>query len=314
MSTVICNICERREAFFFRPYSGDKLCRKCFTMSIKNKVRATIAKYNMLEYDDRIAIAVSGGKDSLSLLHVLARIERNFPKASLVAVSIDEGITGYRDEAIKMAAEKCKELGVAHHIVSFKELYGYTQDEIVTRRKREEKTELTPCAYCGVLRRKALNIAAREMKADKVATAHTLDDETQTILLNILHGDPLRIARQKPLTDDVHPKLVQRIKPFCEIPERETALYAYIKKIRFQDMPCPYASEAMRNDIRLFLNRMEHKHAGTKFTVFKSIEKIRPAIGRMVRKEELTECVKCGEPTTGEICKTCEMLQQLKML
>ncbi|MDH5374342.1 MAG: TIGR00269 family protein [Candidatus Bathyarchaeota archaeon] len=283
-------------------------------MSIKNKVRATIAKYNMLEYDDRIAIAVSGGKDSLSLLHVLARIERNFPKASLVAVSIDEGITGYRDEAIKMAAEKCKELGVAHHIVSFKELYGYTQDEIVTRRKREEKTELTPCAYCGVLRRKALNIAAREMKADKVATAHTLDDETQTILLNILHGDPLRIARQKPLTDDVHPKLVQRIKPFCEIPERETALYAYIKKIRFQDMPCPYASEAMRNDIRLFLNRMEHKHAGTKFTVFKSIEKIRPAIGRMVRKEELTECVKCGEPTTGEICKTCEMLQQLKML
>ena len=268
----------------------------------------------MLEYDDRIAVAVSGGKDSLSILHILAKIERNFPKASLVAVSVDEGIKGYRDEAIKMAAEKCKELGIEHHIISFKELYGYTQDEIVTRRKREEKTELTPCAYCGVLRRKALNIAAREMKADKVATAHTLDDETQTILLNFLHGDPLRIARQKPLTDDVHPKLVQRIKPFCEIPERETALYAYIKKIRFQDMPCPYASEAMRNDIRLFLNRMEHKHAGTKFTVFKSIEKIRPAIGKMVRKEELTECVKCGEPTTGEICKTCEMLQQLKML
>ena len=314
MSTVICTICKCGEAFFFRPYSGEKLCRRCFSKSIENKVRATIAKYNMLEYDDRIAVAVSGGKDSLSILHILAKIERNFPKTSLVAVSVDEGIKGYRDEAIKMAAEKCKELGIEHHIISFKELYGYTQDEIVTRRKREEKTELTPCAYCGVLRRKALNIAAREMKADKVATAHTLDDETQTILLNFLHGDPLRIARQKPLTEDVHPKLVQRIKPFCEIPERETALYAYIKKIRFQDMPCPYASEAMRNDIRLFLNRMEHKHAGTKFTVFKSIEKIRPAIGKMVRKEELTECVKCGEPTTGEICKTCEMLQQLKML
>ena len=314
MSTVICTICKRGEAFFFRPYSGEKLCRRCFSKSIENKVRATIAKYNMLEYDNRIAVAVSGGKDSLSLLHVLARIERNFPKASLVAVSVDEGIKGYRDKALEMAAEKCKERGIEHHTVSFKKLYGYTQDEIVTRRKREEKTELTPCAYCGVLRRKALNIAARDVKADKVATAHTLDDETQTILLNILHGDPLRIAREKPLTDDVHPKLVQRIKPFCEIPERETALYAYIKKIRFQDMPCPYASEAMRNDARLFLNRMEHKHAGTKFTVFKSIEKIRPAIGKMVRKEELTECVKCGEPTTGEICKTCEMLQQLKML
>ncbi len=314
MSTAICNICKRRDAFFFRPYSGEKLCKKCFAISIEDKVRATIAKYSMLEHDDRLAIAVSGGKDSLSLLHILARIERKFPKASLVAVSIDEGIKGYRDKALEIAAENCKKLSVEHHIVSFKELYGCTQDEIVRRLKKEGKTELTPCAYCGVLRRKALNIVAREVKADKVATAHTLDDETQTILLNILHGDPLRIAREKPVTDDVHPKLVQRIKPFCRIPERETTLYAYIKELRFQDMPCPYASEAMRNDIRLFLNRMEHKHSGTKFTIFTSIEKIRPAIAKIVRKEELNECNKCGEPTTERICKACQMLQQLKML
>ncbi|MGC9345450.1 MAG: TIGR00269 family protein, partial [Candidatus Bathyarchaeales archaeon] len=137
------------------------------------------------------------------------------------------------------------------------------------------------------------------------------DDEAQTILLNILHGDALRIAREKPVTDLVHSKLVQRIKPFCEIPEKETALYAYIRKIRFQSMPCPYASEALRNDIRIFLNRMEQKHAGIKFTIFKSVEKIRPAIEKIGAKEELTECIKCGEPTTGEICKTCEMLQQL---
>ena len=314
MSTAICNICKRRDAFFFRPYSGEKLCKKCFAISIENKVRATIAKYSMLENDNRIAIAVSGGKDSLSLLHILARIERKFPKTSLVAVSIDEGIKGYRDKALEIAAENCKKLSVEHHIVSFKELYGCTQDEVVRRLKKEGKTELTPCAYCGVLRRKALNIVAREVKADKVATAHTLDDETQTILLNILHGDPLRIAREKSVTGDVHPKLVQRIKPFCRIPERETTLYAYIKELRFQDMPCPYASEAMRNDIRLFLNRMEHKHSGTKFTIFKSIEKIRPAIAKVVRKEELNECNKCGEPTTERICKACQMLQQLKML
>ncbi|MCK4483012.1 TIGR00269 family protein, partial [Candidatus Bathyarchaeota archaeon] len=118
----------------------------------------------------------------------------------------------------------------------------------------------------------------------------------------------------KSVTGDVHPKLVQRIKPFCRIPERETTLYAYIKELRFQDMPCPYASEAMRNDIRLFLNRMEHKHSGTKFTIFKSIEKIRPAIAKVVRKEELNECNKCGEPTTERICKACQMLQRLKML
>jgi uncharacterized protein (TIGR00269 family) len=314
MGTSICTSCKHREAFFFRPYSGEKLCKKCFTLSIEDKVRATIAKYDMLKYDDRIAIAVSGGKDSLSLLYILAKIERNFPNASLVAVSVDEGIRGHRDKAIKMAAENCKKLSVEHFIVSFEELYGYAQDEIAKRLKRKESGGLTPCAYCGVLRRKALNIAAREAKADKVATAHTLDDEAQTILLNILHGDPLRIAREKPLTDKVHPKLVQRIKPFCEIPERETTLYAYVKEMRFQDTPCPYASEAMRNDIRFFLNRMEHKHAGTEFTVFKSIEKIRPAIEKIVKKEELNECSECGEPTTEKTCKACQMLQQLGML
>lgn len=308
---VICTVCKRGEAFFFRPYSGEKLCKRCFTLSVEDKVRVTIAKYKMLEYNDRIAVAVSGGKDSLSLLHILAKIEQKYPKASLVAVSVDEGIRGYRDKAIKMAAENCEKLGIKHHIVSFKQLYGYTLDQIVKRLKRKGGDALTPCAYCGVLRRKALNIAARDVKADKLATAHTLDDEAQTILLNILHGDALRIAREKPITDEVHPKLVQRIKPFCEVPEKETALYAYIRKIRFQSMPCPYASEAMRNDIRIFLNRMEQKHAGIKFTIFRSIEKIQRALEKAVRKEGLKECNKCGEPTTANICKTCQILRQV---
>lgn len=275
--TTTCSICKRKEAFFFRRYSGEKLCRKCFAESIEEKVRATIAKYKMFNFDDRIAVAVSGGKDSVSLLHILAKIERDYPKASLVAITVDEGIRGYRDEALEIAVENCRKLGIDHYTVSFKELYGYTLDEIVEKTVKT-KSELTPCAYCGVLRRRALNIAARDLKADKIATAHTLDDETQTVLLNIFHGDVLRIAREKPVTDEKHPKLVQKVKPFCEIPEKETALYAYVKKIRFQSTPCPYAQEALRNDIRVMLNRIEEKHAGTKFTIFKAIEKIRPAL------------------------------------
>ncbi|MEM2984914.1 MAG: TIGR00269 family protein [Candidatus Jordarchaeaceae archaeon] len=311
MASVACTLCRRREAFFFRPYSGEKLCRRCFSKSIEAKVRATIAKYKMLDFDDRIAVAVSGGKDSVSLLHILARIERDYPKASLVAVTVDEGIKGYRDEALKIAGICGKNCVIQHHVVSFKELYGYTLDEIVDRLKQKSNSGLTPCAYCGVLRRRALNMAAKNLGADKLATAHTLDDEAQTILLNILHGDILRIAREKPTTDEAHPKLVPRVKPFCEIPERETALYAYIKKIRFQSRPCPYASEALRNDIRRMLNRMEEKHTGIKFTIFKSIEKIRPVIEKIVNKEGLKECIICGEPTTEGICKTCQILKQM---
>ncbi len=81
----LCDVCHRREAFYSRRHSGVKLCKSCFTKSIEEKTRATVAKYNMFQFDDRIAVAVSGGKDSVSLLHVLAKIERKHPKASLVS-------------------------------------------------------------------------------------------------------------------------------------------------------------------------------------------------------------------------------------
>jgi uncharacterized protein (TIGR00269 family) len=266
----------------------------------------------MLNFDDHLAVAVSGGKDSLSLLNILAKLKRFRPKTNLTAVTVDEGIVGYRDEALEIAAANCKKLEIPHCIVSFKDLYGFSLDEIIVRARNKGLTELTACAYCGVLRRKAINTGARQVKANKVATAHTLDDETQTILMNIFHGDVARLAKEKPVTSEVHPLLVQKIKPFCEIPEKESALYAYIKKIRFQDTPCPYASEALRNDVRGMLNCMEEKHAGTKFTVLKSIERLRPALEATSKKEAFKTCVECGEPSSADLCKTCEMLRQIR--
>jgi len=217
-ASAYCTACKSREAFFFRQYSGERLCKRCFSRSVEDKVRATIARYSMLKFNDRIAVAVSGGKDSVSLLHILAKLERNHPKSSLVAVTVDEGIRGYRDEALRIAAETCRKLEIEHYTVSFKELFGVALDEIVRRQRRKADSSVTPCAYCGVLRRKALNLAARSVGADKLATAHTLDDEVQTMLLNVFHGDVWRLAKEKPVTDEVHPKLVRRIKPFCEIP------------------------------------------------------------------------------------------------
>jgi uncharacterized protein (TIGR00269 family) len=307
----VCSTCKRKEAFFYRPYSGERLCKKCFAESIEAKVRGTVATYSMFNFDDRIAVAVSGGKDSLSLLHVIAKMERFRPKAALVAVTVDEGIKGYRDEAMKIAETHCKKLNVAHHVVSFKDLYGFTLDEIVARTRQKNEKELTACAYCGVLRRRALNVAAREVDATKIATAHTLDDEVQTILMNIFHGDVARLAKEKPVTDDVHVRFVQKVKPFCEVPERESALYAYVKKIQFQDTPCPYASEALRNDIRVMLNRIEEKHAGTKFTIFNSVERIRPALSGIGNSDHFEECARCGEPASQGLCKVCQILEEL---
>jgi uncharacterized protein (TIGR00269 family) len=266
----------------------------------------------MLQFDDHLAVAVSGGKDSLALLYILAKLRKFRPKTVLTAITVDEGIKGYRDEALDIAVSICKKLDVSHHIVSFKELYGFSLDEIVERARQRGQTELTACAYCGVLRRRAINAGARAVKADKVATAHTLDDEVQTVLMNILRGDIARLAKEKQVSDEVHPLFVQKIKPFCEIPEKESALYAYIKKISFQDTPCPYASQALRNDIRGMLNRMEEKHAGTKFTVFRAMEKLRPAVEATIKKEAFKLCVECGEPSALDLCKTCELLRHVR--
>jgi uncharacterized protein (TIGR00269 family) len=312
MASTDCTACKTREAFFHRQYSGETLCKKCFTLSIEAKVRGTIARYRMLSFNDHLAVAISGGKDSLSLLHILARQKRFRPKTTLTAVTVDEGIRDYRDEALEIAEKNCEKLEIPHHIVSFQALYGFTLDEIVDRARSRGETELTACAYCGVLRRKAINIGARQVKANKVATAHTLDDEVQTVLMNIFHGDIMRLAKEKPVTTEVHPLLVQKIKPMCEIPEKESALYAYARKIRFQDTPCPYASEALRNDVRGMINRMEANHAGTKFTVFKAFERLRPALEETAKRQDFKTCVECGEPSALDLCKTCEMLRRVR--
>lgn len=296
-----------------RPYSGEKLCTRCFCLSIENKVRVTIARYDMLRFDDKIAIGVSGGKDSMSLLHILAKLEETFPEAKLTAITVDEGIRGYRDEALKIAEKGCRKLGADHVAVSFKELFGYKLDELVEKLCEAKITGrgLTPCAYCGVLRRRALNSAARDSGATKLVTAHNLDDETQTVLLNILHGDPLRIARGRPVSSPTSSSFVRRIKPFSEVLEKETTMYAYLKKIRFQNTPCPYASTALRNDARTMLNRMEEKHPGLKYTVYRSAEKLWSSLDKAARVEEVRNCKLCGESTVNEICQPCKMLQAL---
>ncbi len=311
-----CTFCRRRVAVYARPYSGERLCAKCFVHSVEDKVRATISEYGMFQHDDRIMLAVSGGKDSLSLLYILAELGKRFSESSLCAVTVDEGIRGYRDEALKLAVKNCQKLGVDHIVTSFKVLFGVTLDEIVgiiSKTRTRGTGGLTPCAYCGVLRRQALNVVAREVGADKLATAHNLDDEAQTILLNLFHGDAVRIARINPMSTERHSKLVRRAKPLCLIPEREVAFYAYVNRIRFQRAPCPYASTALRSEMRAILDRMEDRHAGTKYTLFRSVERIKPALDTAASEVRLRECRLCGEPTVGELCKPCEMLRSINV-
>ncbi|MBS7631240.1 TIGR00269 family protein [Candidatus Bathyarchaeota archaeon] len=301
----LCTKCGTKPSIYFRPYSGERLCKGCFIDSIEFRVERTISRFDMFKFNSRIAVAVSGGKDSLNLLRILWRLEEKYSKAELIVTSVDEGIKDYRDEALKFVKESCKQYDVELQIMSFKELYGLTLDEIV---EKTESKELTPCSYCGVLRRRALNAIAKRIDADVLATAHNLDDVAQTTLLNLIRGDLNRFSAAYPVSTGIQ-GFVRRVKPFCEIPERESAMLAYLTGIKFQSIPCPYSESAMRNDVRRFLNMMESKRPGTMFTIYKTSLNL---VSAKLEKDEKTGfCEICGEPSQTKICRTCELLREI---
>jgi len=300
VSAPTCTKCHGKPSVYHRPYSGERLCPTCFKASLKERVQGAINRFKMLNHWSRVAVGVSGGKDSLTLLHILKEIEDETHGSELIAVTVDEGIRGYRDEALGIVERACKAMDVEWRLVSFSDLFGSTMDEIAAG----ERT-LGACSFCGVLRRRALNEVAKRVDANRLATGHTLDDIAQSALLNLLRGDLGKMASIDP-GGFTSPGFVRRIKPLCEVPERETTLYAYLQGFELQSTPCPYAGEAMRGDARTFLNMMEATRPGTLFTTYNTALKLIPAA---TTAETMKTCKICGEPSTGETCRVCQLLQ-----
>ena len=155
--SMICSLCSHR-AILSQPYFGRHLCQDHFIEDFERRVAETIEKNDMVEDGERIIVAVSGGKDSTALLFSLCRILAG-RDVEMVAVTVDEGIAGYRDDTIKAARTIAAELGIEQEIVSFREMYGYDLDEMVVGKK------VAPCTYCGVFRKNALNRAAKRLGA-----------------------------------------------------------------------------------------------------------------------------------------------------
>ncbi len=296
-----CSLCGRK-AFYRRRYSGEVFCRTCYPEAFERRVQETITSKKMLRPTERLAVGVSGGKDSISLLHILFHLEKRFPAVQLVAVTIDEGIQGYRNEAIDIASSYAKRHGIEHYVLSFSSLYGHTLDRIAAR--ASELGQDTVCAYCGILRRKALNVAARNVAATKLATAHNLDDEAQSLLMSLLRGSVNELRQSERTAKGTVP----RVKPFMTSPEKEIALYAYLKRLRFQSVQCPYVHTSMRNEVRSFLDNIEEEHSGMKFNVPRTFEKL---LSPVIHDRTTSKCRSCGEPTMRQYCRACEVLENL---
>jgi uncharacterized protein (TIGR00269 family) len=166
-----------------------------------------------------------------------------------------------------------------------------------------------------VLRRWVLNRAARKLGATKLAIGHNLDDVSQTVFMNLMRNEPFRLARFGPKGGVIEDEMfVDRIRPLYWIPEREIALYAVLKGVGIDFRECPYAHEAFRGDVRNYLNSMEEKYPGTKNRIAKSFSSIKPVIESLFsgKRGKPSKCIVCGEPSSKEECKACEMIEGLK--
>lgn len=290
----------------FQRYSGAHLCAACFKRSVESRVKAELRKQLDLSRGRRVAVAVSGGKDSLTALHLMAQVAAGRPDSELVAITVDEGIAGYRPPSMVAAAEVAKRLGVEHRIVSIAKDALLTVDAIAA-----SDPERAPCSYCGVLRRRAANAEARKWGAEALVTGHNLDDVAQSILMSFTRGDLNKLARLAP-HDDPPEGLVPRVLPLRWIPEQEVFLYALLQGLPLTDEQCPHMGRAARGPVKEMLMALEDSAPGTRHTIVRLHERLRPALKELVASgaSPIELCPRCGEPSVAGVCQACLLIDE----
>lgn len=291
---IACSLCTAPAVYRDRQ-TGSHLCRDHLMESVKGRV-VTYLKA-VPDLPDTIGIAFSGGKDSTALLKVVTTIRDEIP-GDFIALTVDEGIEGYRQETIRAAEETCRTLGVRHHIIRFSDLFGSSLDDLM------ERSERNACTVCGILRRRALEVLAREQGISVIATGHNLDDNAQTAVMNAITGDVQKVF------SGVGPSAwyARRIKPFAQVSEREVTLYAILTGL-FTDLPeCPYAQSSLRGEVRKLLYQYELKHPGSMRHAAECEEAIRQTLKDSFHREPYQTCSICGWPGSGAVCQVCSVL------
>ncbi|MGA9844332.1 MAG: TIGR00269 family protein [Nitrososphaeraceae archaeon] len=309
LSTKACTRCKNTPVVYQRIYSGEYLCRSCFLFSIEDKAKKSINKYSMLTYKDKVAVAVSGGKDSLSLLYILNKIYSKKDFLDIIAVTIDEGIPGYREEGLRIVKDFCSEIGIENITLKFTDIFGVGMEEVVSKRPSQK---FSSCSFCGTFRRRAIDLISESVGSNVVATGHNLDDQLQTFMINLVSGDVERIGWIYPEPVEYGKNNIKKIKPLVEIYEHELVFYALQRGIPFQSEECPHKNESIRTDLRDFLNTLEINHPGIKYNAFNSAIKISKHLkGETPRLQIRRKCSICSRDSSSPICSVCKNMMLL---
>ncbi|XVH30510.1 tRNA 2-thiolation protein NcsA [Haloferacaceae archaeon DSL9] len=316
-----CDKCGR-DAVMHAAYSGSHLCDEHFCASVEKRVKRRIRADALVPADatpenpERWVIGLSGGKDSVVLTHLLDETFGRDPRIEMVALTIHEGIEGYRDKSLDACVELAEDLEMRHEVVTYEDELGVRMDDVVEK----DPENMAACAYCGVFRRDLLERFADTFGADTLLTGHNLDDEAQTALMNFLEGDVRQVAKHFDASLGSFAErgnqadFIPRAKPLRDIPEKEVALYAHLKNLPAHITECPHASEAYRGEIQKLLWDLEENHPGTRHSIMAGYEELSALAARQYRDDgdvDLNECERCGSKTSRTVCRKCKLIESI---
>ncbi|OQW37633.1 MAG: ATP pyrophosphatase [Nitrospira sp. SG-bin1] len=305
-----CTRCKTK-AVFKLPRHNAAFCKGCFNNFIHDQVIKAIKSLRMLEKDDRILVAVSGGKDSLALWDILLKLGY---KADALYVNL--GIAGYSDRSQekvrRYAMNVASPLGATlhTHTVEQEEGAGIKELSLIVHRPT--------CSTCGTLKRYQFNRIAIEQDYDVMATGHNLDDEAARLLGNVLHWQEDYLDKQSPNLPASVEGFAKKVKPLYRLTERELAAYCVLNKIEYIVDECPMAQGARTLLYKEVLNRLETESPGTKqYFYWGFLEKQRKKVSAttsMTEKDQATlhPCRSCGQPTTADTCSYCKLMARAK--
>ncbi len=269
------------------------------------KVRQTVKKYKLVTKKDKIVVAMSGGKDSTVVAYLLKKFGYN-----VHAIHINLLMGKWSDENEEDVRKFCSEYKLPLHIYDVRDEIGYAMCYV--KSILQDKEKLKQCTVCGIIRRWLLNKKARELRADKLATGHNLDDEAQNVIMNLMKGNPMIGVNLGPLTGSIQDKkFVTRIKPLYFIKEKDVEKYSREKGFPVLYQRCPCVIGALRHEIRRKLDALELRDKQVKENLVRNFLVIQKDLRKKVGKD-LRYCKSCGEPSRNEICKVCSMLGKMR--
>jgi uncharacterized protein (TIGR00269 family) len=301
---VKCRTC-RGPAVIDLPAHNANFCAEHFLAFCREQVARAIKKHRMLGPDERVLVAVSGGKDSLALWDLL--VDLGYQADGFV---IGLGIGDYSDASTGFARAFAEQRGLHLLETSLRDDHGF---DVPTAAK---VTRRVPCSACGLSKRHLFDRAALEGGYDAVATGHNLDDEAAVLFGNVLRWNTDYLGRQRPVLP-ARAGFPRKIKPLIRLGEREMAAYCVLRGIDYIVEECPMAAGNKHLRYKEALNAIEAESPGSKHAFYheflaKAAERFDGDSPEAVDEAagELRSCTRCGSPSTNEVCAFCLLVER----